>query len=186
VYDTFRGHPKTTFTRKDLQAMPDKKATNRRQARWQLPGLSDFHIQPFELRHNPVYPTYGFSITCQGRKIVIATDFLDWTTVFEPFLDADFIFVESNHDLGLLRQYYNPNSRFHLPNPAAAEMLVTLQKEGRKAPRQVILGHLSDQRNEARLALAETERAFQDAGMTPAFHLSVAPLKTPGPVMCVN
>ena len=147
--------------------------------------VGDFHIQPFEVPHNPYYPTYGYRIVCQDKKIVIATDFLDWGPVFEHFLDADFIFVESNHDLELLRQYYNPNSRFHLPNPDAAELLVNVCKEGKITPRQVVLGHLSDQRNEIDIPLKETSQAFFQAGASLDFELTVAPLRQPGEVICL-
>ncbi len=145
--------------------------------------VGDFHIQPFEVAHNPYYPTYGYQIRFQDTKIVIATDFCDWGSVFEYFVDADFIFVESNHNLELLRQYYNPNSRFHLPNPDAGEMLVTICQESQKPPQQVILGHLSDQRNEPAIALQETRQAFQDAGVEMNFNLDVAPLRQPSEIL---
>lgn len=148
--------------------------------------VGDFHIQPFEVAHNPYYPTYGYKIVSQDKKIVIATDFQEGESVLEHFLDADFIFVESNHDLGLLRQYYNPNSCFHLPNPDAAQMLVNLRKESKKAPQQVIFGHLSDQRNEREIVLEETRQAFEKAGVELDFKLDVAPLKQPGQVVCVG
>lgn len=145
--------------------------------------VGNFNIQPFEVAHNPYYPTFGYRMECEGKVIVIATDFLDWQGVFEYFLDADFIFVESNHDLELLRQYYNPNSRYHLPNPNTGQMLVNIRKESQKAPQQVILGHLSDQRNEPAIALDEISRAFEKAGVPIDFKLDVAPLRRPAEVI---
>jgi phosphoribosyl 1,2-cyclic phosphodiesterase len=142
--------------------------------------VGDLKITPFEVMHNPVYPTYGYQIQYRDSKIVIATDFLEWTGVFDAFVDADFIFVESNHDLGLLRKYYNPNSRFHLPNPDAAELLVQVQKESRTPPKRIMLGHLSSQRNEPALALAETTAAFHTAGVAMDFELTAAPLRQIG------
>ena len=143
--------------------------------------VGDLMIQPFEVMHNPIYPTYGYQIHYRDTKIVIATDFLDWTGVFDAFVDADFIFVESNHDLELLRQYYNPNSRFHMPNPNTAELLVNVCKESRMPPAQVMLGHLSSQRNESEIALAETRQAFEIAGEAMDFELTAAPLRQIGP-----
>ncbi|MHC4552972.1 MAG: MBL fold metallo-hydrolase [Planctomycetota bacterium] len=140
-------------------------------------SVGDFKIQPFEVAHNPYYPTFGYRLECEGKVIVIATDFLDWQGVLEYFLDADLIFVESNHDLELLRRYYNPNSRYHLPNPNAGQMLVNIRKKSQKAPQQVVLGHLSDQRNEPAIALAEVSRAFEEAQMAMDFNLDVAPLR---------
>jgi phosphoribosyl 1,2-cyclic phosphodiesterase len=142
--------------------------------------VGDLMIQPFEVIHNPAYPTYGYQIHYRDTKIVIATDFLDWTGVFDAFVDADFIFVESNHDLELLRQYYNPNSRFHMPNPDAAQLLVNVCKESNTMPSGIMLGHLSDQRNEPDIALAETHRAFEGAGVKMDFELTAAPLREIG------
>ncbi len=142
--------------------------------------VGDLTIQPFEVMHNPVYPTYGYQVRYRDTKIVIATDFQDWTGVFDAFVDADFIFVESNHDLELLRQNYNPNSRFHLPNPDAAELLVNVCKESRTAPEKVMLGHLSSQRNTPALALDQTRRAFETAGRPIDFELTAAPLRQIG------
>ena len=147
--------------------------------------IGDLKIHPFEVMHNPFYPTYGYQIYYQDTKIVIATDFLDWTGVFDAFVDADFIFVESNHDLGLLRKYYNPNSRYHLPNPDAAELLVQTYKESRTRPKHVMLGHLSSQRNEPAIALAETTAAFETAGVEMDFELTAAPLRQIGEVFRV-
>ena len=106
--------------------------------------------------------------------------------MFDYFVDADFIFVESNHDLELLRLYYNPNSRFHMPNPDTAELLVNARSESSKAPHMVMLGHLSSQRNKAGIALDQTRSAFQDAGMKMDFELKAAPLRETGEVVRIR
>ena len=54
--------------------------------------------------HAPGFPNYGFVITAGKTKIIICTDFHDAEGVLEHFVDADFIFVEANHDLDLLRE----------------------------------------------------------------------------------
>jgi ribonuclease BN (tRNA processing enzyme) len=133
--------------------------------------------------HHPHYPTYGYQIQCQGKKIVIVTDFLDWDPVFDYFVDADFIFVESNHDLELLERYYNPNSQFHMPNPDTAALLVNARKESRKAPQMIMLGHLSSQRNEPKIAMRETQNAFRDSETKIDFELKAAPLREVGEVV---
>ena len=43
-------------------------------------------------------------------KAAIAADFNRPEDVAPHLIDADFIFIESNHDLELLKKYYNPNS----------------------------------------------------------------------------
>jgi phosphoribosyl 1,2-cyclic phosphodiesterase len=142
--------------------------------------VGDFLIRPFEVSHQPRFPTFGFEIFHRDTKTVIATDFNQWENVLDKFIDADFIFVESNHDLKLLERYYNPNSRFHLPNPDTAQLLVNVVKEGRKIPRLIVLGHISDQRNRPPLAILETERAFRKAKVEIKFELSAAPLREAG------
>ena len=148
--------------------------------------IGDFLIKPFEVSHNPYYPTYGFEIFYQDTKVVIATDFNKWDSIFDRFVDADFIFVESNHDLGLLEQYYNPNSRFHMPNPDTAQLLVNVIREGRTIPRVIMLGHLSSQRNKPKIAIRETTTAFKKSGIEPKFELITAPLKECSEVVPVS
>lgn len=147
--------------------------------------IGDFRINPFSVPHMPGFPTFGFEFYAEGKKFVIATDFLRWSEVFDRFVDADFIFVESNHDLKLLRQYYNPNSRFHLPNPQTAELLVNVQRHSRRTIQTVVLGHISSQRNKPVLALDETKSAFERSGLKMSFDLQAAPLKEPGQPVCI-
>lgn len=142
--------------------------------------VGDFQVRPFEVSHYPGFPTFGFEVFYQDVKAIIATDFYQWDNIFDHFIDADFIFVESNHDMDLLRQYYNPNSRYHLPNPRTAELLVNLIKAGRTMPRIIMLGHLSNQRNTPRLAIQETATAFKHAGLHMPFALEAAPLRQAG------
>ena len=147
--------------------------------------IGDFHITPFEVTHNPAFRTCGFVVESGGKKIVVATDFNEWESIFGHFLDADLIFVESNHDLEMLRLNYNPNSEYHLPNPLAANLLVNICRHGKKCPKQVILGHISPQRNSRDIAVRETKRAFEDIGLSVEFELSAAPLKFPSEVIVV-
>jgi len=137
--------------------------------------IGDLSIRPFEVPHNPYFFTCGFVITCMNKKIVIATDFNDWRELPGHFTDSDFIFVEANHDLELLRQYYNPNSRFHMPNPKTGQMIREIRRRSSKPPKTVMLGHLSSQRNEPGIAMAETRKAFGEAGMEMDFELLAAP-----------
>lgn len=143
-------------------------------------NIGDFHIRPFEVVHNPWYATFGFEINGCGKKVVIATDFCEWENLVGRFADANFVFVESNHDLGLLQRYFNPNSRYHLPNPQTAELLAAAVGESKHPPRAVMLGHLSSQRNTPRLAISETAQYFKERGLKMPFTLSAAPLKEAG------
>ena len=140
-------------------------------------NIGDFSIKPFEVSHSPDFPTFGYQVFYKDTKIVIATDFSEWESVFDNFLDADFIFVESNHDLKLLEQFYNPNSRFHMPNPKTGNLLLNIVESSKKIPSKVMLGHISSQRNERNIALKETIRTFEKAGKKMDFQLHAAPLR---------
>jgi phosphoribosyl 1,2-cyclic phosphodiesterase len=148
--------------------------------------VGDLIFRPFEVPHNPFYPTYGFIVTYGSTRVVIAADFNDWRNVLGHFVDADFIFVESNHDLELLQQYYNPNSQFHMPNPETGRLLCSIRRNSRKTPKAVMLGHLSLIRNEPEIALAEIETSFESEGVKLDFELSAAPGLTASEVVSIS
>jgi phosphoribosyl 1,2-cyclic phosphodiesterase len=137
--------------------------------------VGDLTFRPFEVPHNPSYPTYGFVVKYKNKKAVIAADFNGWADSFGHFIDSDFIFVESNHDLELLRRHYNPNSRFHMPNPETGRLVCSVRKNSRKAPHAVMLGHLSLIRNEPEIALREVEDSLENEGIDSDFRLLAAP-----------
>jgi len=139
--------------------------------------VGEFSIKSFEVSHDPNYPTYGFQIIYEDKKIVIVTDFCEWGNLLEYFVDADFIFVESNHDLKLLEQYYNPNSQFHMPNPGTAKLLFEAVRQSRKDPGTVMLGHISSQRNKPALAVREVTDLFEATKKQIGFELRSAPLR---------
>jgi phosphoribosyl 1,2-cyclic phosphodiesterase len=148
--------------------------------------VGDLSFQPFELPHNPFYPTYGFTIKYKNRKMVIATDFNSWDSSLEHFVDSDLIFVESNHDLKLLGRHFNPNSRFHMPNPDTAKLLLCARQNSKKAPQAVMLGHLSSIRNRPDIALREVESSFESHGMELDFRLLAAPRSDASEVLKLN
>jgi phosphoribosyl 1,2-cyclic phosphodiesterase len=152
--------------------------------------LGDFHVTAVPLPHAPGVPTFGFVIHAgQGparRKLVVCTDFHDATNLLPHLAGADFVFVEANHDLELLRQHPNPNSRYHLSNEKTARLLRDAVRWGRCAPTMVVLGHLSAERNRERLAISEVERAFACEGMTVPFDLEAAPRFEPSREYCIG
>jgi phosphoribosyl 1,2-cyclic phosphodiesterase len=140
--------------------------------------IGEINIQPFEVSHNPYYPTFGFVIRHENSKLVVATDLNSFDGIVDHFLDADAIFIEANHDLELLEQYYNPNSHYHLPNPLTAQLLDRVCTESSAPPKEVMLGHISPQRNTAAIAIKEVGAHFARNKKNMDFHLSVAPLNT--------
>lgn len=137
--------------------------------------VGDLTFQPFEVPHNPFFSTYGFVVKYKTVKAVIAADFNDWQDVQEYFVDSDFIFVESNYDLELLRLNYNPNSRFHMPNPETSKLICHMRNNSKKPPKAVMLGHLSLIRNRPQIALKEIEHSFRNKGIELDFELLAAP-----------
>lgn len=141
--------------------------------------IGDLTIQPVQVPHAPDYLTFGFVIWAghglDRRKLVICTDFNDYRSLLGHLADADFAFIEANHDLDLLRMHWNPASKFHLSNPMAAQLLCEAAKTHRFAPQAVMLGHLSHQRNTDELATDAVRDKFQAEGLDLGFHLEVAP-----------
>jgi phosphoribosyl 1,2-cyclic phosphodiesterase len=176
-----------------LQQLRDKHFTERGLNSLRLKPFScgsfrvgDLSFQPFEVPHNPWYPTCGFVIKHRNSKIVIATDFNDWDGSLGHFVDSDFIFVESNHDLELLARYFNPNSQFHMPNPETGDLLCAARKYSKTPPRAVMLGHLSEMRNRPEIALREVESSFERSGVELDFPLLVAPRAEASEMVEVN
>jgi phosphoribosyl 1,2-cyclic phosphodiesterase len=152
--------------------------------------VGDFRVTTIPLPHAPDIPNFGFAIRAghgtKRRKIVICTDFHDFSSVVPHLAGADFVFVEANHDLELLRRHFNPNSRYHLNNVKTAWLLCHAVRDGRCLPRSVVLGHLSDERNRERLAIGEVERVFAAQGMKVPFELETAPKFEPSRVITIE
>jgi hypothetical protein len=133
--------------------------------------------------HAPGVPNFGFVIACsaggQQRKLVLCTDFYDFTRLAPELVDADFIYVESNHDPELLRLHPNPASRYHLSNPRTGDLLADAIWRSRRTPQAVMLGHLSRERNHPNLALQAINGALDRAGVHHEFLLTTAPLYAP-------
>lgn len=142
-------------------------------------AIGDFEIHPVEVPHEPRCPTFGFVVYVgtgiARRKMVVCTDFKDHSVLADHVLDADFVFVEANHDLDLLRQFFNYASLFHLNNVKTAELLCDASKTGKFKPQRVMLGHLSEQRNTEELAMNTVREKFQTEGMRFDFQLECAP-----------
>lgn len=149
--------------------------------------VGDFRVMPIEVPHAPHVPTFGFTITVrdQGRRrrIVVCTDFHDYAGILPALVDADFIFVEANHDLELLRRHPNYASRYHMNNVKTASLLHHAARRGASAPKAVMLGHLSEERNRRALAIGEVARMFERQGTKMRFHLDAAPAHRPSDVI---
>jgi phosphoribosyl 1,2-cyclic phosphodiesterase len=145
--------------------------------------IGDFWVEPMEVPHDPACPNFGFVLRCEcegrERKIVVCTDFHDYSNVLDRFVDADFIFVEANHDPELLRLRPNYASRFHMSNPKTGRLLAASVGRSARRPKAVRLGHLSNERNTEELALTAVREAFAQQGIDVDFDLGAAPRYEP-------
>ena len=140
--------------------------------------IGEFLFQPIPIPHAPEVSNFGFVVHCRTkgvrRKVVIMTDFCHWQGLLDYFVGADFIFVESNHDPGLLKRHPNYSSRFHMKNEKAAWLLYHARKRSLLAPKAVMLGHISAKRNTRELILETLETVFRKNGIPRDFKLYVA------------
>jgi phosphoribosyl 1,2-cyclic phosphodiesterase len=148
----------------------------------------DFRVTPFQVPHAPDVPTFGFVVVASHRgashTIVVCTDLYDYGPILPRLPGAEIVFVEANHDLELLRQYPNFNSRYHLNNVKTASLLHALVKRSPgPAPKAVMLGHLSEERNRRALALGEVRNMFHRQGTRIPFRLDAAPAHHPSEVL---
>ena len=85
----------------------------------------------------------------------------------------------------MLRENYNPNSEYHLPNPETGRLLHTAATRSARQPATVMLGHISSQRNKAKLALAEVKKTFVSENDEMDFRLLASPLYEPSEVVTI-
>jgi phosphoribosyl 1,2-cyclic phosphodiesterase len=127
--------------------------------------IGDITVSPFTIPHDAVDPV-GFVFHAEGVRMALATD-LGYIppNVKAQLKSVDLLFLESNHDLEMLRDGPYPwsvkqrvLSRVgHLSNEAAADFLETTY-DGQAA--YVVLGHLSESNNLPDLARVAAERAL--------------------------
>lgn len=138
------------------------------------PGLelAGMEVEPFPTSHDCAEPL-GYRIRTQdGRVFALATDLGQLTDVVRShLLGADFVVIESNHDLEMLRcGPYPPmlkrrilSQQGHLSNRACAAFLPELLQSG---TRRFLLAHLSHENNTPGLALGASLAALNQAGYT--------------------
>lgn len=141
--------------------------THRAERGLQLAGMT---VSPFHTSHDCAEPM-GFQVeTEDGRIFALSTD-LGYLSdeVRESLLGADFVVIESNHDLEMLRTGPYPyplkqrilSQQGHLSNAVCAGFLPELAKSGTK---RFLLAHLSRENNSPTLALETSLSALTQAG----------------------
>jgi phosphoribosyl 1,2-cyclic phosphodiesterase len=127
--------------------------------------IGDISVSPFTIPHDATDPV-GFVFQAEGVRMALATD-LGYIppNVKAQLKNVDLLFLESNHDLEMLRDGPYPwsvkqrvLSRVgHLSNEAAADFLESAY-DGQAT--YVVLGHLSESNNLPGLARVTAERAL--------------------------
>lgn len=134
----------------------------------QIAGLE---VHPFHTSHDCAEPL-GFRVRTQDERIITVCTDLGCLSeeVTENLLGADFVVLESNHDVEMLRTgpypYYLQQRILsdcgHLSNDVCAALLPRLAKSG---TRRILLAHLSNENNSRTLALETAMRALVAEGL---------------------
>lgn len=142
--------------------------------------IGSFDLTPFRISHDAAEPV-GFKFFEKGSKLVYMTDTGCVSEALrETASDADLLFLESNHDVDMLKNGSYPyqlkmrilSKKGHLSNDAAGDLLAKLFLSGM---RRVILAHLSHENNTESVAY-NTVRGILNSNGIPEkdFFLKVA------------
>ena len=140
--------------------------------------IDDLLVEPFETPHDAADPV-GYCLSCGSRKVGIATDLGHFPKKIEHRLHScDLVLLESNHDMDLLQSGSYPHklkqrikSRHgHLSNDDAALAAIRLAAAGVSS---ILLGHLSQENNNAQLAFRTVTDALVSEGFVPGRDISL-------------
>lgn len=129
-------------------------------------------VRPFRTPHDTAESTGYTVVTHDGKRLAVATDIGKMTdTVMDAVHGCDLILLESNHDIGMLRNGPYPfflkqrilSDKGHLSNESCAAAAVKLMESGTT---RFVLGHLSKENNVPALAYETTRAAMRMAGAT--------------------
>ena len=146
-------------------------------------AIGDLDIDTFTVPHDAVDPV-GFCVRRHGVKLAIATDLGYMTdSVRHHLRGADFLILESNHDLEMLKVGPYPwavkqrvlSRDGHLSNQAAAQFLAN---DWDCRAQRIVLAHLSGNNNHPALAQMDAQQALDAVGST-ATELSVRRARRP-------
>lgn len=132
--------------------------------------VAGFRVRNFEVPHDSQGGCYGYNIVYDNKKISIATDLgFAEKGIVEKFCDSDLIVLESNHDDEMLRTSGRPQVLIdrikevgHLSNEQCGEILFSVLKNSKIAPKKIILAHLSKECNTHEKALEVVSGKLED------------------------
>ncbi len=133
-------------------------------------AIGDIDIQTFTTPHDAADPV-GFCFRTEGRTIGLATD-LGYVPDSVKFhlRGADFLILESNHDIEMLKVGPYPwqvkqrvmSRKGHLSNDLAGEFIAT---ELAGNAHTLVLGHLSEHNNHPEIARVTAQQALDHRGL---------------------
>ncbi len=132
--------------------------------------FNDINLCPFAIPHDAAQPV-GYRINTFNKTITVATDIGHITDkVLENTKDCDLLLIESNHDVDMVNDgiYPEPLKRRilsdygHLSNENCAKVLTRVLCSKLK---NVVLGHLSGENNDPRLAFNTVGAVLNDKGV---------------------
>ena len=150
--------------------------------------IGDIEVNPFTIPHDAADPV-GYAFYAGGRKVAIVTDLGYLPELVKHHLrEADFLILESNHDLDMLKMGPYPwhikqrvmSRTGHLSNTVVSEFLADAELFDGHA-RHLVLAHISEQNNTPDLARISAEEALGRRSVEFAFRgtLHVALQRTP-------
>ncbi|MCM1272529.1 MAG: MBL fold metallo-hydrolase [Clostridium sp.] len=155
--------------------------------------IGSITVEPHSIWHDAADPVC-YSLTCDGKKISIATDLGDYDDyLIHALKNSDILLVEANHDIRMLQVGPYPydvkqrilGKRGHLSNEAGGRLIRTLLNDHIKS---IILGHLSEKNNYPELAYEAVKNELSGneyADDVREFNLTVAGRNTPGSLVCL-
>jgi phosphoribosyl 1,2-cyclic phosphodiesterase len=150
--------------------------------------VGDIEINPFAIPHDAADPV-GFAFRTNGTKVAIVTDLGYLPELVKHHLrEADFLILESNHDLDMLKVGPYPwyikqrvmSRTGHLSNNVVSEFLADSEVFDARA-RYLVLAHLSEQNNTPDIAQICAEQALASRPADFCFRgaLHIASQRTP-------
>jgi phosphoribosyl 1,2-cyclic phosphodiesterase len=129
--------------------------------------IGDIEINPFAIPHDAADPV-GYCFRANGIKVAIVTDLGYLPELVKHHLrEADFLILESNHDLEMLKAGPYPwfikqrvmSRTGHLSNTVVSEFLADAEVFDGRA-RHLVLAHISEQNNNPDVVRISAEEAL--------------------------
>jgi phosphoribosyl 1,2-cyclic phosphodiesterase len=129
--------------------------------------IGEIEVTPFAIPHDAADPV-GYAFRTNGTKVAIVTDLGYLPELVKQHMrEADFLLLESNHDLEMLKAGPYPwyikqrvmSRTGHLSNTIVSEFLADTDVFDAR-PRHLVLAHLSEQNNTPDVARISAEEAL--------------------------